>query len=190
VLAKKALNQDRAAGLAPFGKAKKIIDVGGSTGSLAVAITRQHPAADVTVFDFPKVVEIAADNFSKSPHKDRLHVIGGDLTREELPRGFDCIVYAHLFGVFSEANNMKLLERASAALDPGGMCCVLTPVLDETSDGPVSTGLFSSYFLFLANGHGRFYNPGRVRGWMEKAGFRSVETILLPAHEALLIGVK
>lgn len=185
-----ALNQDRVAALPAFGRPKRIIDVGGSTGSMAVAIARQHAVADVTVFDFPKVVEIAAQNFAKTPYGDRLHVIGGDLTKDPIPRGYECIFYGHMFGVFSEANNMKLLERAYEALDAGGTCIVHTPVLNENSDGPVSTGLFSSYFLFLANGHGRFYSPQRVRGWMERAGFRNVETIGLPAHEAALVGHK
>ncbi len=90
----------------------------------------------------------------------------------------------------AEQQNIALLKRAHDALEPGKAVCVYTPVLDEDEDGPVSTGLLSAYFLFLANGHGRFYSPARVRGWLEQAGFRAIHTEHLPAHEAVFLGTK
>jgi 2-polyprenyl-3-methyl-5-hydroxy-6-metoxy-1,4-benzoquinol methylase len=185
-----SLNKEQVAATPAFSSFRTVIDVGGSSGSLAIALAKQHPDVSVTVFDFPKVVELARSNFDQTPHAARLHTIGGNLLEDGIPRGFDCITLCHLFGVFGEARSIEILRRAYDALEPGKAVCVYTPVLDEDEDGPVSTGLFSSYFLFLANGHGRFFSPARIRGWLARAGFKQLRTVPLPAHEALFFGYK
>lgn len=185
-----SLNKEQVAAHSAFSSFRSVIDVGGSSGSMAIALAKYHPAVSVTVFDFPKVVELARRNFDQTPHAARLHAVGGNLLEDEIPRGFDCITLCHMFGVFGEERSVEILRRAQEALEPGKAVCVYTPVLDEDEDGPVSTGVFSSYFLFLANGHGRFFSPARIRGWLTRAGFKDLRTVPLPAHEALFFGYK
>ncbi len=185
-----SLNKEEVAANPAFSSFQKVIDVGGSSGSMAMALAKHHPNVDVTVFDFPKVVELARLNFEKSPHAARLHTVGGNLLEDGIPRGFDCITLCHMFGVFGEERSVAVLRRAYEALEPGKAVCVYTPVLDDDEDGPVSTGVFSSYFLFLANGHGRFFSPARIRGFLTRAGFKNLRTVPLPAHEALFFGYK
>jgi hypothetical protein len=185
-----AINQDRVAALPIFSKFSNVLDVGGSTGSMAMAIAKQHPNAHVTVFDFPGVVAIAEKNFVEASLSDRLSIIGGNILEDEIPRGFDCITFCHFMGVFSEEKNIANIQKAYNALEKGAYLCVYTPILNADEDGPISTGLFSAYFLFLANGNGRFYSPDRVKGWMQQCGFSEVEVTTLPANEAVFIGKK
>jgi 2-polyprenyl-3-methyl-5-hydroxy-6-metoxy-1,4-benzoquinol methylase len=185
-----SLNKDQVAATPAFASFRSVLDVGGSSGSLAIALAEHHPELRVTVFDFPGVVALARRNFDQSPHAKRLHTIGGNLLEDGIPRGFDCITLCHMFGVFGEERSIQVLRRAYEALEPGNAVCVYTPVLDEDEDGPVSTGVFGSYFLFLANGHGRFFSPARIRTWLTRAGFKNLRTFPLPAHEALFFGYK
>jgi hypothetical protein len=185
-----SLNKEQVAATSAFSSFRTVIDVGGSSGSMAIALAKHHRDVSVTVFDFPKVVELARRNFDQTPHAARLHTIGGNLLQDGIPRGFDCITLCHMFGVFGEERSIAILRRAYEALDPGKAVCVYTPVLDEDEDGPVSTGVFGSYFLLLANGHGRFFSPARIRGWLTRAGFKALHTVPLPAHEALFFGYK
>jgi predicted DsbA family dithiol-disulfide isomerase len=185
-----SINEERIAHLPQLKQFTRIIDVGGSTGRMAQAIANAHAHADVTVFDFPSVVTIADANFAASAHQDRLHTIGGNLLSDEIPRGYDCIAYCHLMGVFSEARNIANIEKAHRSLEAGKCLLLITPVLDDQETGPLSTGLFSSYFLFLANGNGRFYSVPRVLGWLEKAGFVNIEVTRLPANEAVFLARK
>ena len=184
------LNQARVASLADINDRRRIVDVGGSTGSMALTLARCQPRAEITVFDFPGVVQIAEQRFQESEARERLHAIGGNIIEEDIPRGFDCILYCHFCGVFSEERNRENVRKAYDALEPGGLLCIYTPVIGDEEDGPLATGVFSSYFLFLANGKGRFYNAARITSWMSAAGFRKIAKRSLPAYEAVFLGYK
>lgn len=185
-----AINRERVASLPQWQKFSRFLDVGGSTGSMAMALARQQPQAEVTVFDFPSVTAVAAQRFAETEERLRLHTIGGDILTEELPTGFEVIFFCHFCGVFSEEKNRENVRRAYQALETDGVLCIFTPVVNTQEDGPLSTALFSSYFTFLANGKGRFYSAERVRSWLEEAGFRQVEICSLPAYEVMVIGYK
>jgi hypothetical protein len=50
--------------------------------------------------------------------------------------------------------------------------------------------VFRSYFLFLANGEGRFYSVKSISGWMADVGFRGITRHRLPMHEVVLVGTR
>jgi hypothetical protein len=93
-------NRDRVASMADFSAFRRILDVGGNTGDLTMAIARHHPSVKATVFDFPGVVEATAKRFQANDFADRLDTVGGNILESPFPAGYDCVMFAHFVDIF------------------------------------------------------------------------------------------
>jgi 1,4-dihydroxy-2-naphthoate octaprenyltransferase len=185
-----ALNRERVAASAVFAGPKRVLDVGGGAGDLAMAIAARHPASRVSVLDFPEAADHARGRFRERGFSDRLDAVGVDLREGPLPQGYDVVLFAHFLDIFSRDEVRGFLAKAYEALPPGGAVCVFGSVMNDDERGPAMYGVLSSYFLCLADGRGRFYTAGQIAEALRAAGFDDIERTLLPRSEVMLHGVK
>ena len=183
-------SRDRVASSAFFAGRRRLLDVGGSTGELAIAVAAHHPSIRITVLDFPEVAARATARFRAEGLSDRLDAQGGDLLEGSFPPGYDGVVFAHFLDIFSPENVRRLLAKAYACLPDGGTVAVLGSAMSDDETGPLMYGVLSSYFLCLADGEGRFYTAKQTADAMREAGFVDVDKTVLPRSEILLRGVK
>lgn len=183
------INQERVAAL-PFFSGKKILDVGGNTGSLARAIVSRHPTASVTVYDLPEVIEETKKHFQSHEASSRLSTLGGNILNDSFPTGYDVVLFSHFIDIFSEETVQNLLQKVWQSLPSEGIVSIFTPILYDEENGPLNHGVLGAYFLCLANGVGRFYSVAEITSWLHKMGFRSVQKYLLPCDEAVVVGKK
>lgn len=165
---------------------RRILDVGGNVGELALAIARNHPGARVTTLDYPAVAEKARARFAESGFADRLDAVGADVLHEPFPTGFDCVLFGHFIDIFSPDEVRDFFRRARFSLEPGGFVRVFGSVLRDDESGPVANGLLSAYFLALADGKGRIYTVRETSEALRAAGFRDVRVKELPKGEAVI----
>jgi 1,4-dihydroxy-2-naphthoate octaprenyltransferase len=184
------LNRDRVAESPVFAGRRRLLDVGGGTGELAIAVAARHPALRITVVDFPAVAARATERFRVEGLEGRLDAIGMDLHEQDLPPGYDGVLFAHFLDIFSPERVRRLLERAFDALPEDGVVAVFGSVMNDDETGPLTYGVLSSYFLCLAGGEGRFYTARQTADAMRDVGFVDVEETPLPRSEVLLHGVK
>ncbi|MFT3776281.1 MAG: methyltransferase [Minicystis sp.] len=184
------LNRDRVAASAIFGGPRRLLDVGGNTGELALAIAARHPAIHITVLDFPAIAARAAARFGAAGLSDRLDAVGGDMLSDPFPTGYDAILFAHVLDIFSPEKIRYLLGKAHDALPPGGSVMVFGSVMHDDESGPLTYGVLSAYFLCLAGGEGRFYTAKQTESALRDAGFAGIEKRCLPRSEVVLRGFK
>ncbi|NUM33262.1 MAG: methyltransferase domain-containing protein [Candidatus Brocadiae bacterium] len=184
------INQPRIASMSVFSRFKKILDVGGNTGALAMSIARNHPDVKITVFDFPSVVESAKKNFKENQLDNRLDAIGGNILESPLPQGYDCVIFSHFIDLLSEKMNKELIQKAMQSLVPGGTLFIFSPIVNDEETEPFLNCMMGLYFLCLANGVGQFYSGKTIMDWMKEAGFHKLEKRLLPFDEAVFTGQK
>lgn len=79
------------ASLSQFKNAKKLLDLGGGHGLYAIAFAQLNPNLDVSIFDLPHVAEITRDFIKRYRMKDRIKVIAGDFTKDDIGNGYDII---------------------------------------------------------------------------------------------------
>jgi 1,4-dihydroxy-2-naphthoate octaprenyltransferase len=184
------LNRDRVARSSLFTAHRRVLDVGGNTGELAIAIAAHHPGIRITVLDFEDAAARARTRFCAEGVADRLGAIGGDLLEQDFPPGYDCVLFAHFLDIFSPDKVRRFLKRAFDCLPLGGAVCIFGSVMDDDEAGPLMYGVLSSYFLCLADGEGRFYTAEQIAEAMRDAGFVDIEKKALPRSEVVLRGVK
>ncbi|MGA1384978.1 MAG: methyltransferase, partial [Steroidobacteraceae bacterium] len=66
---------------------RRVLDVGGGDGTFLRALGKRAPSTTLVLFDLPGVAEVARRRFAESGMAHRAEVIGGDFSRDALPRG-------------------------------------------------------------------------------------------------------
>ncbi len=184
------LNIEKVAANPIFGQKKNVLDVGGNTGYLAIEITKHHKATRATTIDLPVVIGKTEALFKKSENSSRLAAIGSNIFTEKLPRGYDCIVFAHFTPIFSVSRVKKFLADTFEALDSGGCVCLYNGHADPNKPGSAFHGIFGAYFEFLAGGAGLYHEKPSYMAWMKEIGYAKIEVHPMDFNEALLIGHK
>ncbi len=170
-------NKDRVTSDSFFSKRKKILDVGGATGDIAVSLAQHHSALEVTVLDFPEVIKRASEKFKGLGLEERLHTLTDDPLKG-LPSGYDCMLFFHFFDIFSPDDIRVLLRNAYNALPSKGAICIFTPV--NYKETVTHSDLFGPYFLCLAEGQGKFYTKEQIVEWINSEKFTNISVKELP----------
>jgi hypothetical protein len=157
-----------------FGRHRRLLDVGGGTGSWSLAVLRRHDHMRATVLDLPAVAEVARRRIEESDVAGRADVVAADVTTDDLPGGHDVFLVANLVHYFSPEQNRELLGRVRRAADPGSGLLVADFWTDSTHTEPVIAALMAGEFAtHLRNGD--VYSVDEVRGWLADVGWRPID---------------
>jgi hypothetical protein len=137
----------------------RVIDVGGSRGTKALAILRRHPQLTALVVDRPQVVAEAAQYWAAHPTDgaERLRFEAGD-AREAIPAARDeqdiYLLSAVLHGFDDETCVAVLMNLARAAGTTGAKIALLEMVLPE-HDADVPGASFDMQMFMATRGRER-----------------------------------
>jgi SAM-dependent methyltransferase len=159
-----------------------LLDIGGASGTYAIAFLRKNPGLKAVVFDLPEVIPLAAERLAVEGLSGRAHTVAGDFYEDEFPGGCDLALLSAIIHQNSPDQNVALFEKAFRALEPGGALLIRDHVMDESRLSPAPGALFA--VNMLANTHGGdTYTFSEIRSALEKAGF--VEVTLLRKGERM-----
>ena len=176
---------------ADFGRARRIVDVGGGFGHLAIAILQSHPHAVVTVLDLPEVVAIAERHAATEDPgvRARLTFTGGDMFAD-LPPG-DTYVLKSIIHDWDDERGVRVLSHCAAQLPPDGRVLCVDRVLPPMGDTG-ATGAKLLDMLMMVSLPGRERTEAEWRALYARAGLRL--TSILPINprsaESLIEGVR
>lgn len=157
-----------------FSNYKKLLDVGGGTGAMSIALCEKFPDLRATIFDLPENIEKAKEFVSKSDAESRIELIGGDLTKDDLPEDFDVALLANLLAAFDAETNKKLFKNIYDKLPEKGACLISGWVLDADKLAPEISVLFClEDICWNAPDVERSFEI--YENWLNEAGFRDIE---------------
>ncbi len=166
-----------------LGSARRLMDVGGGTGTFLRAVRQRYPALELALFDLPGVVEQAALPADVARH-------GGSFRTDPLPAGADVISLVRVLYDHSDATVRALLARVHAALPPGGRVLVIEPMSGGKRPDPQTDVYFSVYTMAMQTGRTR--SAEAISGLLSEAGFAEIScekghirylTSLVEAHK-------
>ncbi|WP_051146666.1 methyltransferase [Marinobacter daepoensis] len=155
-----------------FGQAQTVLDLGGGPGLVAIELARHQPLLSGVVFDFPEVVSVARENIATAGLEDRLSVLGGDLSSDELGKGYDVIWCSSVFHFVPDLPG--LLARLHEALSPGGLLVCAHAVIG--AEGWQNRAV-APYYLNLRLQGGRVLAAGQLEELLLAAGFSGVDSV-------------
>ncbi|HWC11145.1 MAG TPA: methyltransferase [Acidimicrobiales bacterium] len=169
-----------------FSAHRRLLDVGGGTGSWSVAAVRRHPHLRATVLDLPVTADIARRRLQETGLADRIAVVAADATTDDLPAGHDAFLLANLVHYWSPETNVALLRRVRKAAAPGGRLLLADFWTDPTHTQPVQAALMAGEFA-VHLGDGDVYSVDEVRAWLPETGWRFVEHLPLAGPQSLVV---
>jgi len=70
-----------------FSGHRRLLDIGGGTGSFLLAVLRRYPALRGTLFELPGACAVARQRLSAEPEGSRIGIVEGDTLKTPLPAG-------------------------------------------------------------------------------------------------------
>jgi len=151
---------------------RKLVDLGGATGHLAVAACRRYPQLRAVVFDLPVVVPLAREMIAATEVGDRVEVLAGDFFTDPLPEA-DLYAVGRILHDWSEDKIHRLLHKIHGRLPIGGALLVCEKLLDDDKTGPRWAVLQSLNMLVCTEGKER--TLAEYDSLLRAAGFSRVE---------------
>ncbi len=150
---------------------RKLVDLGGATGHLAIAACERYPDLNAAVFELPVVVEFTKERLQQSSASDRLSVISGDFFTGELPEA-DLFALGQILHDWTEEKILQLLRKIHARLPKGGGLLIAEKLLATDKSGPVMAHMQSLNMLVCTEGKERTLEE--YAALLRKAGFAEV----------------
>lgn len=184
-----ALTGPAAAALATaydFASHRRLLDLGGGTGSFLSAVLRRHPHLSGTLIDMPGVAALARDRLARAGLSARASVVAGDILTGDLPAGHDAVLIANVLHLMGPARNRQLLRRVRRSVGEEARLLLVDFFTDPTHTQPALATLLAGTFL-TGYGEGDVYSENEVTEWLADTGWRKVAIEMLAGPARLIV---
>lgn len=166
---------------------RRLIDLGGATGHLALAACQRYSQLRAVVFDLPEVVPLTREIVATSGLGDRVEVIAGDFFVDDLPEG-DVVALGRILHDWSEDKIARLLSRIHARLPAEGAILIAEKLLLDDRSGPSWAQMQHLNMLLCTEGRERTLDG--YAAILTRAGFREVRGCRTPSPLDAVLAVK
>ncbi|ETX29606.1 methyltransferase [Roseivivax isoporae] len=156
----------------PLTQIRHLMDVGGGTGTFAIAAARAAPALKVTLVDLPAVTAAAAARLAREGLGHRIVPVAASFRDEALPEGADAVSLVRVLYDHDDRTVRALLARVHAALPPGGLVLISEPMSGGATPDRAGDIYYAFYTMAMRTGTVR--SPERIARLLLEAGFEQV----------------
>ncbi len=151
---------------------RKLVDLGGATGHLAVAACRRYPTLRAVVFDLPEITPIASELITATEVADRVEVVSGDFFTDMLPEA-DLYTLGRILHDWSEEKILILLQKIYERLPVGGAVLIAEKLIADDRAGPNWAQMQDLNMLLVTEGKER--TLGDYTELLNRVGFTDVQ---------------
>jgi ubiquinone/menaquinone biosynthesis C-methylase UbiE len=156
---------------------RRVLDVGGASGTWTLAFLRAVPGSRGTIFDLPDAIEQARDRLARTGFQDRVDLVPGDFYCDELPSGADLAWVSAIVHQHSREQSRELFAKVYRALAPGGRIMIRDIVMESSRTQPAEGALFAVNMLVGTATGGTFTLAEFVED-LEAAGFSDPQLVV------------
>ena len=157
-----------------FSRHRRILDLGGGTGSWLTAILRQHSGLEGTLFELPAAAAVARRHLANDPVTQQVKVVEGDFFEEPIPAGHDVVLIANVVHLISPERTLELLRRTRQYVPDGARLLLVDFWTDATHTEPPFAALIAGEFLVIT-GEGDVYSEEEAHQLLQETGWRALE---------------
>lgn len=167
-----------------------LLDLGGGPGTYAIHFCLNNPRLNATVFDLPTTKPFAEKMIVKFGLTDRVRFREGNYLEDEVKGNYDAAWLSHILHGEGPEACQKIIQKAVAVLEPGGVIIVHDFILNNTMDGPLFAALFSLNML-LGTSSGQSYSEKQIFDMLTGAGVKDIRRIpvQMPNDSGIIAGI-
>lgn len=166
-----------------------VLDAGGGSGGLAIALTGLCPQIRATVAELSNVAVVTRECVAEASARERLDVIECDLIANPPSGQYDAIVLRSVLQVLSAEEASAVVSNAASSLARGGEIFVFGRMLDDSRLTPLEAVAVNVMFLNVYD-HGQAYTESEYRSWFEAAGLSEIERKPINGGYSIMRGLK
>lgn len=149
-----------------------LLDVGGGTGGLAIAITEACPHIRAVVVDQANITPLTRQFVAEAEATSRVHVLTADIVNEPLVGSYDVAVMSAFIQVLSQEQALRALMNVGKVVEPGGSVFIIGEgILDNSRLSPPEAVAFNLTSITRFDDGGSSYTEQQYRDWLAEAGF-------------------
>jgi ubiquinone/menaquinone biosynthesis C-methylase UbiE len=173
-----------------FSSYRTLLDVGGGSGGLAIAVTDAIPNIQATVVELSTVTPVTQHFIDKAGAGDRIKVIAADVVRDQLPGSYDAAVMTAFLQVLSPDDVRRALKNVSRAMNPGGKIFIRGGgIIDNSRTSPPELVSFNIVFVNVYD-EGQAYTEQEHKEWLEEVDFEDFWRMILPDGGSIITARK
>lgn len=169
-----------------FSQHRRVLDLGGGTGSWLLPMLCRHRHLQATLVEHPGPAAIARDRLAADAATRSVEVVVGNLFSDPIPAGHDVVLLAHVLHGYTPAQNIELLRRVRAAVAEPARVLLVDNWTDASHTHPQLSTLFAAEFLVFL-GQGDVYSEDEVYGWLRETGWRPIERTPLSGPQSVVV---
>jgi len=158
--------------------AERLMDLGGGSGVVSLALLRRYPRLTAVVVDIPNVCaagrELAQETSGADGVAERITYHAADYVQDDLPTGFDRVLLCDS-GPYTEA----MFRKIQTILNPDGHLVVVNHFVPAEGLIPPSC-LFWAFQGALANPNMAYTTASEIQARLRRAGFEVLSEHTLP----------
>ncbi len=166
-----------------------LLDAGGGSGGLAIALAGLCPNLMATVAELPNVAPITRECIADNDVSERVGVTECDLSASPPEGTYDAIVMRSVLQVLGDDDAKAVVSNCAQALRHGGEFFVIGRMLDDSRVSPKEAVAVNVMFINVYE-DGQAYTESEYRSWLQDAGLVENERVVLAGGYSIMRGVK
>jgi hypothetical protein len=114
----------------PFGRFRRLIDIGGAGGHILADILKVHPGVEGAVFDVPQTAKLARRFLADQGLAERCSIFSGDFL-QSVPAGYDAYFIKSTLHDWDDNQSVQILSNIGNAMPAHGRVLVVEIVLEK-----------------------------------------------------------
>ena len=161
---------ERLAEAVDLGDVRRIMDVGGGSGAVSIALVRAFPSLRAVVVDQEPVLVKTREHIALAGLAERVDTQAVNVFADPLPAGCDAAVIANFLHDFSPERAAAVLRSAHDALPTDGRLVVMEIAPEDDRSGPPLPSVFTVTMIVNTEG-GVAYTRAELKAMIAAAGF-------------------
>jgi len=173
-----------------FSSYSTLLDVGGGSGGLAIAVTENCPHIQATVVDLPKITPVTQYYIDEVGAGNRVKVVTADAIRGPIPGSYDVAVMSAFIQILSPEEARCAIKNVSKVMNPGGEIYIRGyGIIDNSRISPKKLVGFNLVYINVYD-EGQAYTEQEHKGWLEEAGFGNFKRDILADGSSIITARK
>lgn len=168
----------------------RVLELGAGGAPWTVAVLGANAGASAVVNDFDRVLDVARRTLTERDLSDRVEFRAGDFHEISIEAcEYDLVFLGHVCRTEGPEATIALIERAHAALRPGGRL-ILSDYFADRERTQAAHALMMGVTMMASTRRGGVFTHGTVSEWMSAAGFVEIRLIEPIGHQEVFVATK